>query len=34
MLVLFTFMPIGAFIGGLGGAVALGMLAARDRTAP
>jgi len=34
MLVFFTFMPIGAFIGGLGGAVALGMLAARDRTAP
>ena len=30
MLVFFTFMPIGAIIGGLGGAVALGLLAARQ----
>ncbi len=30
MLVFFTFMPLGAAIGGLSGAVLLGMLAARD----
>ena len=30
MLVFFTFMPLGAVIGGLGGALLLGMLAARD----
>lgn len=29
MLVFFTFMPIGAIIGGLGGAVTLGLLAAK-----
>lgn len=34
MLVFFTFMPIGAFIGGLAGAVFLGVVAARDRAAP
>lgn len=32
MLVFFTFMPIGIFIGGLTGAVGLGVLAARNRT--
>ena len=31
MLVFFTFMPIGMIIGGLGGAIGLGMLASRDR---
>lgn len=30
MLVFFTFMPIGAIVGGLGGAVLFGMLAFRD----
>ena len=30
MLVFFTFMPIGAIVGGLGGAVLFGMLAIRD----
>jgi len=30
MLVFFTFMPLGALIGGLGGATLLGMLAFRD----
>ena len=30
MLVFFTFMPIGAIVGGLGGALLLGMLAFRD----
>jgi hypothetical protein len=30
MLVFFTFMPIGAIIGGLGGALLFGMLAFRD----
>ncbi len=30
MLVFFTFMPLGAGIGAIGGAVLLGMLAARD----
>lgn len=34
MLVFFTFMPIGLFIGGLTGAIWLGMLAARHRTVP
>ena len=29
MLVFFTFMPLGAIVGGLGGAVALGLLAAK-----
>jgi hypothetical protein len=31
MLVFFTFMPIGALVGGLAGAFALGRAAARDR---
>jgi hypothetical protein len=30
MLVFFTFMPIGAIVGGLGGALVFGMLAIRD----
>ena len=30
MLVFFTFMPLGAAIGGVGGAVLLGLMAARD----
>jgi hypothetical protein len=30
MLVFFTFMPLGAAIGGLGGALLFGLLAARD----
>ena len=30
MLVFFTFMPIGAIVGGLGGAMLFGMLAFRD----
>ena len=30
MLVFFTFMPIGAIVGGLGGALLFGMLAVRD----
>jgi hypothetical protein len=30
MLVFFTFMPIGAAIGGLGGALLFGLIAARD----
>ena len=30
MLVFFTFMPVGAIVGGLGGAVLFGMLAIRD----
>lgn len=30
MLVFFTFMPLGAMIGGLGGAALFGILAARD----
>jgi hypothetical protein len=30
MLVFFTFMPIGAIVGGLGGALVFGMLAFRD----
>lgn len=34
MLIFFTFMPIGLFIGGLAGAIGLGFLAARDRPAP
>ncbi len=32
MLVFFTFMPIGAIIGGLGCAVLFGLMAARDET--
>jgi len=34
MLVFFTFMPLGAIIGGLGGAVGLGLLAAKDSKLP
>ena len=34
MLVFFTFMPLGAMIGGLGGAVTLGLLAAKPTAAP
>jgi hypothetical protein len=30
MLAFFTFMPLGAFIGGLGGALLFGMIAIRD----
>jgi hypothetical protein len=30
MLVFFTFMPVGAMIGGLGGGVFFGVMAARD----
>jgi hypothetical protein len=30
MLVFFTFMPLGAVIGGIGGAVLFGLLAMRD----
>jgi hypothetical protein len=30
MLVFFTFMPLGAAVGGLGGALLFGLLAARD----
>ena len=30
MLVFFTFMPVGAIVGGLGGAILFGMLAFRD----
>jgi hypothetical protein len=33
MLVFFTFMPIGAIMGGLGCAVLFGLMAARDETA-
>jgi len=33
MLVFFTFMPIGIILGGLIGAVGLGVVAARDRAA-
>jgi hypothetical protein len=33
MLVFFTFMPLGAGIGGLGGALLLGTMAARDTAA-
>ena len=32
MLIFFTFMPIGLFVGGLAGAIGLGFLAARDST--
>ena len=31
MLLFFTFMPLGAMIGGLGGALFLGIMAARDQ---
>ena len=34
MLVFFTFMPIGIILGGLGGAIRLGFIAARDRATP
>ncbi len=34
MLVFFTFMPIGIILGGLAGAIGLGILAARDRATP
>jgi hypothetical protein len=34
MLVFFTFMPIGIILGGLAGAIGLGVLAARDRATP
>lgn len=34
MLVFFTFMPIGALLGALGGAIGLGIIAARDGAAP
>lgn len=34
MLVFFTFMPIGVILGGLAGAIGLGVLAARDRATP
>jgi hypothetical protein len=34
MLVFFTFMPLGAMIGGLGGAVTLGLLAAKKPPPP
>ena len=34
MLVFFTFMPLGAMIGGLGGAVLFGVSAARDAQIP
>ncbi len=33
MLVFYSFMPIGAVVGGLAGAVALGIVAARDNAA-
>jgi hypothetical protein len=33
MLVFYTFMPIGILLGGLTGAIGLGMIAARDRAA-
>jgi hypothetical protein len=33
MLVFFTFMPLGAILGGLGGALGLALLAAKQRTA-
>jgi len=34
MLVFFTFMPVGIFVGGLIGALGLALLAARGRAAP
>ncbi len=34
MLMFFTFMPIGIILGGLAGAIGLGVLAARDRATP
>ena len=34
MLVFFTFMPIGIILGGLAGAIGLGIIAARDRATP
>jgi hypothetical protein len=34
MLVFFTFMPIGIILGGLAGAIGLGIIAARDRVTP
>ncbi len=34
MLVFFTFMPIGLILGGLTGAIGLGIIAARDRAPP
>ena len=34
MLVFFTFMPIGIILGGLAGAIGLGILAARDHATP
>jgi len=34
MLVFFTFMPLGAMVGGLGGAVGLALLAAKKPPAP
>jgi hypothetical protein len=34
MLVFFSFMPIGIILGGLIGAVSLGLIAARDSAAP
>lgn len=34
MLVFFTFMPIGIIVGGLAGAIGLGIIAARDRATP
>ena len=34
MLIFFTFMPIGFFVGGLGGCIGFGILAARRRAAP
>jgi hypothetical protein len=34
MLVFFTFMPLGAIVGGVGGAVTLGLLAAKKPSPP
>ncbi len=34
MLVFFTFMPIGIILGGLAGAIGLGLIGARDRATP
>jgi len=34
MLVFLTFMPIGIILGGLAGAIGLGLIAARDRATP
>jgi hypothetical protein len=34
MLVFFTFMPIGALLGALGGAIGLGIIGARDGASP